>query len=101
MLFKTRDEMRISLIGGAILLILTVASGVSVYAVMRQQAEAYLSHSVQLNLESRTQIVEREISQNMANSVALASRTLLQEPLETKRARPQDASEERGLDAKV
>ena len=99
MLFKTRDEMRISLIGGAILLILTVASGVSVYVVMRQQAEAYLSHSVQLNLESRTQVVEREISQNMANSVALASRTLLQEQLETTRARTQDAGEERSLDA--
>ena len=99
MLFRTRDEMRISLIGGAILLILTVASGLSVYAVMRQQAEAYLSRSVQLNLESRTRVVEREISQNMANSVALASRAVLQEQLASAGARPQDSSAERGLSA--
>ena len=95
MLFRARDERRISLIAGAILFILTLASGVSVYVVMHHQAQASLSRGLQLNLESRTRLIEREITQNMADTVALASRPALREQLALASAYPKNFGAER------
>jgi diguanylate cyclase (GGDEF)-like protein/PAS domain S-box-containing protein len=97
MLFRARDERRISLIAGAILFILTLASGVSVYVVMHHQAQASLSRGLQLNLESRTRLIEREITQNMADTVALASRPALREQLALASAYPKNFGAERTL----
>ncbi len=89
MLFRNRDEKRISLIGGAILVTLTMVAGLSVYGVMRQQAETYLSRSVQLSLESRTRMLDRELRRHVANAVAVARQPFIQEQLEKMRAHPQ------------
>ena len=46
MLFQ-RDDHRISIIGGVILLVLTLTAGISVYIVMQRQAEAILAKNLQ------------------------------------------------------
>ena len=78
MLFRTRDEKRISLISTAILLTLILAAGLSVYAVMHRQAEAQISRSLQQNVESRARMVEREIRQHLTNAAAVSNRASLQ-----------------------
>ncbi|MDP1680424.1 MAG: EAL domain-containing protein [Burkholderiales bacterium] len=98
MLFRTREEKRISLISGAILLILTVATGLSVYGVMHKQAESQLSRSLQQNVESRARMLEREIRQNLVNVAAVSNRTSLQERLAAIAKRPGDATLVRDLE---
>ena len=98
MLFRTREEKRISLISGAILLILTVATGLSVYGVMHKQAEAQLSRSLQQNVESRARMVEHEIRQHLANVAAVSNRASLQESLAAIAKRPGDATLVRDLE---
>ncbi|MBI5753227.1 MAG: EAL domain-containing protein [Hydrogenophilales bacterium] len=98
MLFRTRDEKRISLISGAILLILTVAAGLSVYGVMHKQAEAQLSRSLQQNVESRARVVEREIRQHLANAAFVTNRASLQEKLAAIAKRPGDEALARELE---
>lgn len=90
MLFRTREEKRISLISGAILLSLTVAVGLSVYGVMQGQAEAQLSHSLQQNLDSRARMVEREIKQHLDSVVALSNHPTMQGNLYKLVQRPDD-----------
>lgn len=81
MLFKTRDEKRISVISAAILLTLTITAGLSVYAVMHRHAEYQLSRSLQQSVESRARMVEREIRQHVTNATAVANRAPLKEQL--------------------
>ena len=45
-MFVKREEHRISLIGGLILLVLTLAAGLSTFVVMQRQAQAILGKSL-------------------------------------------------------
>ncbi|OFZ70527.1 MAG: hypothetical protein A2Z01_01925 [Betaproteobacteria bacterium RBG_16_58_11] len=99
MLFRTRDEQRISLISGAILLSLTVAAGLSVYGVMHKQAEAQLSRSLQQNLALRARMMERDIRQHLADATAVASGVSVQGQLAVITKRPGDESALRGLES--
>ena len=81
MLFQSQSERRISLIAGAVLITLTVVASLSVYWVMRHQADATYSRSLQLDLESRSRLVEYVIRQHVANTVAMARQPLIQERL--------------------
>lgn len=99
MLFRTQDEKRISLISGAILLTLIMASGLSVYGIMRKQAETQLSRSLQQNAESRARMVEHEILQHLTNTAATSNRTLLQDQMQALAQRPNHAPVLRDLES--
>ena len=81
MLFKSADERRISLIGCAVLIVLTLAAGLSVYAVMRQQAEAYLNRNLELSLNARAQMIESALRDHMENTAAVAAQSALRDSL--------------------
>ena len=50
--FLKRQDHRISVIGGFILAVLTLAAGISVFVVMQRQAESLLSKSLEASLQS-------------------------------------------------
>ncbi len=81
MLFQSQTEKRISLIAGAVFITLTLVAAYSVYWVMRYQSDATYSRSLQLDLESRSRLVESVIRQHVANTVALASQPLIRDRL--------------------
>jgi len=101
MLFRTRDEKRISLISGAILLTLTVAAGLSVYGVMRKQAETQLSLSLQQNTEARARMVEHEIVQHLTNAAAASNRASLQDQMQALAQRPANQAVLRDLESSL
>lgn len=101
MLFRTRDEKRISIITAAILLTLTVAAGLSVYGVMRMQAEAQMGRSLLQNVETKARMIEREIRQHIANSATVANRISLQTQLDVIAKQPRDKVAARELELSI
>ena len=97
MLFQSQSEKRISLIASAVLITLTLVASISVYWVMRNQSDATYSRSLQLDLESRSRLVEYVIRQHVANSVAMAHQTLIQERLAQARGVGPDSTLEPAL----
>ncbi|MHB8346721.1 MAG: putative bifunctional diguanylate cyclase/phosphodiesterase [Acidiferrobacterales bacterium] len=67
----------ISIVGGLLLITLTVTAGISVYAVMRRQAESLLAHSLAVSLYDRVNLVNEEIRQSFANARIIATRPVL------------------------
>ncbi len=78
---KFSDDQRISLIGGAVLITLTVAAGISVYSIMRQQAEAYLNRSMEVSLSARARAIDVAIQDHMLDTSALSMQAALYESL--------------------
>ena len=66
--FLKRQDHRISVIGGLILVILTLAAGISVFVVMQRQAESLLSKSLEVSLQSNVRLFESRIDQALANT---------------------------------
>jgi len=97
MLFQSQSERRLSLIAGAVLVTLTLVASLSVYWVMRNQADATYSRSLQLDLESRSRLFEYGIRQHVANSVAMAHQPLIQERLAASRGAVPDSALEAAL----
>lgn len=92
MLFQSQSERRISLIAAAVLITLTVLAGLSVYWVMRNQADATYSRSLQLDLESRSRLLDYVIRQHVANTVAMARQPLIQDGLSGARGANPDSA---------
>ena len=86
-----RDEYRISLIGFLILMALTTATGISVYAVMLHQSESILSKSLVASLKNTTYLLESQIAQGEANTGMIATRPFVIDSLNRLKAHPRDA----------
>ncbi len=78
---------RIGLVAGAILIIVTLLAGVTVFVVMQRHAEALLSKSLQLSLQSRVQLTEAEIGAGFDSTVLISTRPLMTEQLQLLNAR--------------
>lgn len=87
-LSKLSDDKRISLIGGAVLIVLTVAAAISVYSIMRQQAEAYLSRNMEVSLIARARAIEVAIEDHMFDTATLSGHAALYESLRRLEAEP-------------
>lgn len=61
-MLKESNKYRINIIGGIILLVLTLAAGISVYVVMQRQAEAILSKSLEASLRSNVKLIESQLN---------------------------------------
>ncbi len=73
MLLK-REDRRISIIGGLVLVALTLAAGISVYVVMQRQAESILSRSLEASLQNKKHLFESQIDQGIASTRAVTTR---------------------------
>lgn len=76
MFFKRQDH-RISIIGGLLLMALTLVAGISVYIVMQRQAESVLSKSLQASLQSNVRLFESQIEHVLINARTVATRPYL------------------------
>lgn len=76
-MFFKRDDRRISIIGGLILLALTLVAGISVYVVMQRQAEAILARNLESSLQLNIRLFDSQINRALADTLALAPRISL------------------------
>ncbi len=67
----------INVIGGLVLVTLTVAAGVSVYSVMERQAETLLTQSLATSLRGRMSLFKNQITQSLINTRIIATRPVL------------------------
>ncbi len=72
-----RDDRKISIVGGLLLLGLTLTTGIAVYSAMRQQIESVLGRGLDVALQGKALLIESEIEKGVANTHALAHRPFL------------------------
>ncbi len=68
------ESHRISIIGGLILVTLTLASGIGVYAVMQRQVESILVRSLEASLQSGRRLFESEINAGVIDALTVSTR---------------------------
>ncbi|MEW5965475.1 MAG: EAL domain-containing protein [Pseudomonadota bacterium] len=73
-MIRLNDTQRIGLIGGLILTVLTLASGLVVYGLMQRQAEAILVKSLGASLQSDRRLFESEITAGVAKALTVPTR---------------------------
>ena len=73
-MFLKRQDRRISVIGGLILAVLTLAAGISVYVVMQRQAESILSKSLEASLQRDVHFSEMQIDHVLSNARTVTTR---------------------------
>lgn len=91
-MFLEREDRRISLIGGLILMVLTLIAGISVYVVMQRQAESILSSSLETSLQHSVLLFESLIEQGGAGTLTVTTRPFLIQNLQLLDADPADAT---------
>ncbi len=98
MFTKQNIQQRIRLVAGAILIGVTLLVGITVFVVMQRHAEALLSKSLQLSLQSRVQLTETEIRAGFDRTVLISTRPLLTDQLQLVDARADDTAARNKLD---
>lgn len=83
---------RIILIGGLILVALTLASGIAVYVVMQRQAESILVKSLETSLQSERRLFESEINAGVTNSLTVSTRPFVIHNLHLLKTQPDNAA---------
>lgn len=76
-LLLTRDDRKISIIGGLLLLGLTLTTGIAVYNTMRQQMESVLGRGLSVALQGKALLLETQIESGLADTYALALRPFI------------------------
>jgi diguanylate cyclase (GGDEF)-like protein/PAS domain S-box-containing protein len=77
MSLQNTHQPRIGLVAGAILIVVTLLVGVSVFVVMQRHAEELLSKSLRSSLQNRVQLTQSEIEAGFNRVVVVATRPLL------------------------
>jgi len=76
-LFFTRDDRKISIIGGLLLLGLTLTTGITVYTAMRQEIESVLGRGLAVALQGKSFLLESQIEKALADARALSLRPFI------------------------
>ncbi len=84
----TRDDRKISIIGGLLLLGLTLTTGIAVYSAMRQQIESVLGRGLDVALQGKALLVESQIEKGVADTHALALRPFIIQSMQELNAQP-------------
>ncbi len=92
-----KDNLRISLIVGVILAVLTLAAGVSTYIVMRREVASILKRNLSALLQDDTRAFAQEIAQKTNQSVTVATRPFVVSSLQAADLRPGDVQARRDL----
>ncbi len=85
-----KEDLRISLIGGVILVVLTLAAGVSTYLVMQREVESILKRNLSALLQNNARVFTQEIHQGIRESVTVATRPFVIDSLKAVDAHPGD-----------
>lgn len=97
------ESRRITVLGGLILVVLTVIAGVVVYGIMERQTESILSTSLKLSLKSRASLFESKLRTRLHGVVTVATRPFLVQQIKRIAADPGDAKAkfflQRGVDS--
>lgn len=91
------ESHRIGLIGGLILIVLTLAAGIAVYALMQRQAESVLVKSLVAALQNDRRLFESEISASVANALAVSTRPFVIHNLQQLKAKPDNDASRQAL----
>ncbi|SER66273.1 Histidine kinase [Nitrosomonas sp. Nm51] len=86
--FLTQKNDRIVLVGGLLLMGLTLVTGIAVYSVMRQQIESSLGRGLDVALQSKAHLLESQIEKGLADTRALATRPFLVQSVRKLNVRP-------------
>ncbi|PXW84952.1 signal transduction histidine kinase [Nitrosomonas sp. Nm84] len=84
----TRDDRKISIIGGLLLLGLTLTTGIAVYSAMRQQIESVLGRGLDVALQGKALHIENQIEKGIADTRALALRPFIIKSMQELNAQP-------------
>lgn len=83
-----RDDRKISIIGGILLLGLTLTTGLAVYHAMRQQIESVLGRGLGVALQGKALLIESQVEKGVADTRALALRPFLIKSIQELNADP-------------
>lgn len=92
-MFLTREDRKISIMGTLILVLLTLAAGLSVYVVMQRESASILGRSLEASLQSNIRVFENQIDQWVANTHVIATRPFLIKNLQLLDAEPSNVKE--------
>ncbi|WP_430232172.1 sensor histidine kinase [Nitrosomonas communis] len=96
-----REHRSISIIGGLLLLGLTLTTGIAVYDVMHRQIESALGRGLNTVLEGKTYLFEIQIEKGLADTRALAMRPFMIQPIQQLNVQPDNFSALHDLDRNV
>ncbi|HEU0186294.1 MAG TPA: EAL domain-containing protein [Gallionellaceae bacterium] len=82
------DEFRISLIGGMILVVLTLVTGDLVYLVMQRHSESVMQRSLESALQGHQRYFSSQIEQNISMTLGVTTRPYLLRHLQQLRNQP-------------
>ncbi|HLP81726.1 MAG TPA: hypothetical protein VK141_07035, partial [Nitrosomonas sp.] len=91
-MFLTRDDRKISIIGGILLLGLTLTTGITVYSAMRQEIESVLGRGLAVALQGKAQLLESQIEKGLADTRALALRPFIVQSMQQLKTEPDNLS---------
>ncbi|MDV6345309.1 sensor histidine kinase [Nitrosomonas sp. Is37] len=97
----TYEHRKISIIGGLLLLGLTLTTGIAVYDVMHQQIESALGRGLDVALEGKTYLFEIQIEKGLADTRALAMRPFMIQPIQQLNIQPDNVNALHDLDRNV
>jgi diguanylate cyclase (GGDEF)-like protein/PAS domain S-box-containing protein len=101
MLNLKNSQPRIILVAGIILILVSLLVGVTVFSVMRQNAEELLSKSLQSSLQNRVQLATSEIHGGLNKAMSISTRPLLIDQIERMNAFAVNAAARSELDKAV
>lgn len=84
----TRDDRKISIIGGLLLLGLTLTTGIAVYSAMRQQIESVLGRGLGVALQGKAHLIESVVQKGLADTRALTLRPFIVQSMQEINAQP-------------
>ncbi|MDV6341404.1 ATP-binding protein [Nitrosomonas sp. Is35] len=87
-MFFTRDDRKISIIGGLLLLGLTLTTGITVYTAMRQEIESVLGRGLAVALQGKSFLLESQIEKGLADARALSLRPFIVQSMQQLTAEP-------------
>ncbi|MEK6595235.1 MAG: cache domain-containing protein, partial [Pseudomonadota bacterium] len=88
----THDDRKISIIGGLLLLGLTLTTGIAVYSAMQQQIESVLGRGLDVALQGKALLIESQVEKGVADTRALALRPFLIQSMQELNAQPDNDS---------
>jgi len=76
-LYQGYEDEKVSLVGGAILMVIAIATGVGTFAILQRKTETALTHELALTLQSRADFFAQTINQGESDARFIATRPTL------------------------
>lgn len=100
-LFRQREDLRVGLLAGALMVVVGLVGGIVAFALMQQQMVSVLHNGLRLSFQSRHDLIVSEISSAIQDTRAFAARPGVQRELARLRGRPGDPAAREFLRATI